>query len=71
MGRDDASLALAAGRKPARVGDVQAEVLVRINGSVINADFVVEVRTCRSSARANITNDVATMNVLAWGCREA
>ena len=61
------ALRLTAGGKPASVRDVQAEVLVRIDGRVVDADFIVEMRASRSSARADITNDVATMNVLA-GC---
>src|ERR1700680_455803 len=62
---------LAAGGKSAGVRDVQAEVLIRIDGRVVDADFVVEMRASRSSARADITNDVAAMNVLAGSCGEA
>jgi len=65
------ALPLAAGGKSAGVRDVQAEVLVRIDGRVVDADFIVEMRASRSSARADITNDVATMNVLAGGRGEA
>src|ERR1700687_4911238 len=62
---------LAAGGKSAGVRDVQAEVLVRIDGRVVDADFIVEMRASRSSARADITNDVAPMNALAGSCGEA
>ena len=62
---------LAAGGKSAGVRDVQVEVLIRIDGRVVDADFIVEMRASRSPARADITNDVATMNVLAGGCGEA
>src|ERR1700736_5888210 len=62
---------LAAGGKSAGVRDVQAEVFVRIDGRVVDADFIVEMRARRSSAGADITDNVAAMNVLAGGGGEA
>ena len=60
-------LFLAAGLEAAAVGDRDAEVFVGIDRSVVDANFVVEVRSGGASAEANVADGVAAMNLLA-GC---
>src|ERR1051326_468473 len=55
---------LAARDKPAAVRDVDAQVLVRIDRSVVDANFVVEVRTGRAAALADIADHVAAIHSL-------
>src|ERR1700733_1052446 len=62
---------LAAGLKTAALGDDKTKILIRINRRVVNANFVVEVWSCRSSAEADITDGIAPMDVLTGGDGEA
>src|ERR1700688_261636 len=62
---------LAAGLKAATVRDGHAQILVRIDGSVVNANFVVKMRTSRASAEANIADRVPTVDLLSGRDREA
>src|SRR5215470_12001406 len=55
---------LAPCRKSARVGDCNAEILVRIDGRVVDAHFVVEVRTGATSAETDVADDVAAAYML-------
>ena len=56
---------LTAGREPAGMGECHAEVFVRINWSVVDADFVVKVRPGGASAFPDVPDHVAAMHVLA------
>ena len=58
---------LRAGGESADVSHRHAEVLVGINWGLVDADFVVEVRTSGASAEADVAEDVATVNILAGG----
>src|SRR5216684_2233438 len=62
---------LASGAEAAAVGNGDSQVLVRIDWSVVDADFVVEVRTGRASAKTNIADDIAPVDVLAGSNRVA
>src|SRR5580704_3730231 len=62
---------LAAVLEAAAVGDGHAEILVGIDGRVIDPDFIVEVRAGGASAEAHIANGVAAMDLLAGGYGEA
>src|ERR1700733_13616609 len=55
---------LASGGKSAAVGYGDAEILVGIDRSVVNADFIVEMRTGRTSALAHVADHVAAMHAL-------
>src|SRR4030095_4290984 len=41
-----------------------AEILVGIHGSVVDADLIVQVRACAATAQTNVTDDFTTMDVL-------
>ena len=56
---------LAAGLKAAAVSDGDAEVFVRIDGSVVDANFVVKMWTGGAAAETDIADRVAAMNALA------
>ena len=62
---------LAAGREPAYVRYRQAQILMRIDGSVVDADFVVEVGTSAASALADVSDRVSAVYVLAGDAGEA
>ncbi len=49
------------------MGDSHAEILVGIDRSVVDADFVVKMGTGGASAGADIGDGVATVNMLS-GC---
>src|SRR4051812_32259805 len=51
------------------VGD--AQVLIRIDGRVVDADFVVEVGAGAASAEADVADDLASVNALTRGDSEA
>src|SRR5262249_42669419 len=51
-------------RKSARVGDRNAEVLVRIDGRVVNADFVVQMGTGAASTEAYVTDNFTAAYML-------
>ena len=55
---------LASGLVAAASGYGQAEVLVGIDWSVVDADFVVEMGTGGASAHADIADGIATMDLL-------
>ena len=55
---------LAARLEFAAVGDGDAEVLIRIDGSIVDANFVVKMRTGRATAQPDIADGIAAMNVL-------
>src|ERR1700733_1913310 len=56
---------LAAGLKVAAVSDGDAEVFVRIDWSVVDANFVVKMWTGGAAAETDIADRVAAMNALA------
>src|SRR5579864_4084932 len=56
---------LAAGRETAGVSDRNAQVLVRIDRCVVDADLVMQVRPCGAAAEANVSDHIATIDVLA------
>jgi len=62
---------LAASPEAAAVGDGHAEIFIGIDWSVVDADFVVKVRTGGPSAGANVPDGVAAMNLLSGRNREA
>ncbi len=62
---------LASRSKAAAVRDCDAEVLVGIDGGVIDADFVVKMGAGRASAFSYITNHVAAMHRLSGSHRVA
>ena len=51
--------------------DVDAQILIRIHRGVVDADFVVKMRTGTAAAEADIADHVAAADVLAGGNREA
>ena len=53
------------------MGDGHAKVFIGIDRSVVDADFVVEVRAGGAAAEADIADGVAAMHVLAGGDGEA
>src|SRR3984885_560410 len=62
---------LAASLEAATLRDSHTQVLVRIHGRVIDADFVVQVRSGGAPAGADVADGVATMNLLPGGDRKA
>src|SRR5882762_8276835 len=56
--------ALASRLEAAAVGDSHAEILVGIDRSVVDANFVVKVRTSGTSAQADVADGVAAMDLL-------
>src|ERR1700724_2611800 len=57
--------------KPADVRHGQPQILVRIHRGIVDADFVVEVRSCRASAQADVADGIAAMDVLSGSDGEA
>src|SRR5262249_46455811 len=55
---------LASGRKPADVRVGHAQILVGIHRDIVDADFVVEVRTGAASAVADVADGVTAVNML-------
>src|SRR6266404_8049571 len=55
----------------AEVGYCHAKVLIRIDGRVVDSDFVVKVGAGGASAEADIAENVAAVYVLAGGNTEA
>ena len=62
---------LAAGLETAALGEGKTKIFIRIDRRVVNANLVVEVRSCRPSAEADITDGIAPMHVLTGGDGEA
>src|SRR5271154_6062348 len=62
---------LAAGGESAYVGDRQAQVFVGVDWSVVNADFVVKVRTSAASAFTHEGDGIAAVHVLTGNDGEA
>src|SRR6266404_2666293 len=60
-------LLVGAGGEDGHLREGAAQVLVRIYGDVVDADFVVEVRTGAAAAQADVAEHVAASNRLA-GC---
>src|SRR5437660_7393112 len=56
---------LASGAEPAAMGEGDAQVLIWIDGCVVDADFVVEVRAGRTATQADVTDHVAAVDFLA------
>ena len=55
---------LAACGEAAGVGDGEAEILVGVDGSVVDADFVVEMGSGAAAAEADESDGVAALDVL-------
>ena len=53
------------------MGDRDAKVFIRIDRSIVDADFVVKMRAGGASAETDITDRVAAMNMLPRRDREA
>ena len=47
-----------------------AEILVRIDGNIVDPNFIVKVRSGTAATIADVTNDVAALNVLSRKDRE-
>src|ERR1039458_4247354 len=62
---------LASGLEAAVVGYRHAEILVGIDWSVVDADFVVEMRAGGASAHDDVADGVAAMDLLSGRDREA
>src|SRR5579872_5570644 len=62
---------LAAGLEAAGVGDGHAQVLVGIDRSVVDTNFVVKVRAGGAAAGADVADGIAAMNLLAGGDGES
>src|SRR4051812_39231516 len=61
---------LASGSEAAVVGDRHAKVFVGIDGSVVNANFVVQVRTGGTATFSYVADYVAPLYFLSCGYRK-
>jgi len=64
-------LDLLARRKPANLRHRQPQILVGVYWDIVDADFVVKMRTSRASAEADVADGVATVDILSGGDGEA
>src|SRR5205807_981257 len=64
LGTVNRERSLASGCEAAAVGHGQAQVFVWINRSVIDPDFVVEMRTGRTTAQADVADCVTAVDLL-------
>src|SRR6476620_4367732 len=62
---------LASRGEPADVGVGDAQVFVWIYGDIVDAHFVMEVRSSAAAAGADVADSIAPMEVLAGEDREA
>ncbi len=62
---------LASGLEAAAVRDRHTQILIRIDWSVVDANFIVEVWPGGSAAQADIADGIATMDLLPRSDREA
>src|SRR4051812_19519666 len=49
------------------MGEGESQILVRVDWSVVDANFIMEVRAGAASAQTNVADGIATMHVLP-GC---